>query len=124
MKLINTLLIGASIFTFSSCGVGSPESVGEKMAEMDKERKMQKYENREVNLEKEVEIKKFQNEVLKKYGKDEAAMKAIEEAYDKKEDELKLEYEKRKTEVDRKHEDQQQELMRKALEEFGSEFSF
>lgn len=123
MKLINTMLIGATIFAFSSCGVGSPESVGEKAAEMEKEYTMQKYDNREENVNKKAEIEKFRIEILKKYGKDEAAMKAVEDAYEKKSDELKIEYNKHETEIERKYEDKATELKRKT-EEIGQKAGF
>lgn len=112
MKILSMMLVGASVFALTSCGVGSPEDAAAKMTELEYEVKMKKLDHKEQNIEPEVEILKFQNEIRAKYGKDEAAMAKFEEAYEKKLNELKAKYEDREKEIERKYEDQKTQLDR------------
>lgn len=96
MKLMKTLLFGATMLVMAACGgnkegeakadAHTPESDGAKAAELIYA--YQTAETPEAREKAEKELMAFQQEVEKLYGEDEAAQQKFREAYQKKVDEL------------------------------------
>lgn len=97
MKLMKTLLFGATMLVMAACGgnkdgeakeeARTPESDGEKAAEL-----IYTYytaETPEAKEKAEKALEAFDQEIQKLYGEDEAAQKKFEEAYRKKAEELR-----------------------------------